>query len=190
MFERGPREGAASGYRLTLDADGGRALEACLPPELYERYLDGSHRTPSRPDIAVVIDSQCRELTTAPHIGPPNDGAGPHTAIDRRTFRAILCSGLDGVVHYDAAVDGFTAGADGVDLRLADGRAVAGDVLVGADGVGSAVRRQLLPDVPIVPAPVGALGLFGRSPLDDESLASSCPRSCRPPSSSPVMTAG
>jgi len=170
-FERGPREGAPAGYRLTLDADGGHALEGCLPPDLYERYVRASHRTPSRPDVAVVIDSACRELTTAPHIGPPNDGPDPHTAIDRRTFRAILCAGLDGVLHYDAAVEGFSADADGVEVRLADGRSVAGEVLVGADGVGSPVRRQLLPEVEIVPAPVGALGLFGRSPLTDEILA-------------------
>jgi salicylate hydroxylase len=170
-FERGPREGAPSGYRLTLDADGGRALAACLPADLYERYRQASHQTPSRPDVAVVIDAQCRELTTAPHIGPPNDGPTPDTAIDRASFRAILCSGLDGAVHYDSVVNGFAADDDGVRLRLADGRTFAGDVLVGADGVGSAIRRQLLPDVPIVPAPVGALGLFGRSPLNEEILA-------------------
>jgi salicylate hydroxylase len=172
VFERSPREGAPTGYRLTLDADGGNALEACLAPELYERYLLASHRTPTRPDVAVVIDSECRELTTAPHIGPPNQGERPHTAIDRATFRAILSSGLDGVVRYETPVAGFSAGADGVGLRLADGREVFADVLVGADGVGSPVRRQLMPEVRIVPAPVGALGLFGRSPLSDEIIAS------------------
>ena len=171
VFEREPREGRRSGYRLTLDADGGNALEACLPAELYERYLDASHRTPGRPDVAVVIDSQCRELTTAPHIGPPNGGERPHTAIDRGTFRQILSSDLAGVVHYEAAAAGFAAAEDGVELRLADGRTAAGDVLVAADGVGSAIRRQLMPEVEIVPAPVGALGLFGRSPLTDDILA-------------------
>jgi 2-polyprenyl-6-methoxyphenol hydroxylase-like FAD-dependent oxidoreductase len=44
-------------------------------------------------------------------------------------------------------------------------------VLVGADGVGSAVRRQLLPDVEIIGAGVGGLGLFARSPLTPETLA-------------------
>ena len=171
VFERDPAEGVRSGYRLTLDADGGCALEACLAPDLYERYQDASHQTPARPDVAVVIDSQCHELTTAPHIGPPNDGPLPHTAIDRRTFRRILSSGLDGVLHHDAPVAGFSSGPNGVELRLADGRVVRGDVLVAAEGVGSPIRRQLMPDVQIVPAPVGALGLFGRSPLSDELLA-------------------
>jgi salicylate hydroxylase len=171
VFERGARGGIRTGYRLTLDADGGNALKACLPPQLYELYLRASHRTPTRPDVAVVIDSRCRELTTAPHIGPPNLGERPHTAIDRHTFRQILSAGLDDVVAYEAAVTGFVAGTAGVELRVSDGRTATGDVLVAADGVGSAIRRQLLPQVAIVPAPVGALGLFGRSPLDDDVLA-------------------
>src|SRR5438270_3030402 len=118
VFERDPSSRARSGYRLTLDADGGNALAGCLPPELYELYQRASHRTPSRPDLAVVIDSRCRELTAAPHIGPPNDGERPHTAIDRRTFRQILSARLDGVLHYDAPVAGFDADADGVELEL------------------------------------------------------------------------
>jgi salicylate hydroxylase len=171
VFERAPREGAPTGYRLTVDADGGNALEACLPPELYERYALASHRTPSRPDVAVVIDAQCHELTTAPHIGPSNQGEMPHTAIDRATFRAILSSGLDDVVRYESAVAGFDATAERVVLQLADGQRAEGDVLVGADGVGSPVRRRLMPEVQIVPAPVGALGLFGRSALTDDVLS-------------------
>ena len=68
-------------------------------------------------------------------------------------------------------MEDFDAGDDGVRVTLSDGSTVEGDVLVGADGVGSAVRRRLLPDVQIIPAPVGALGLFARSPVSDEILA-------------------
>ncbi len=170
VFERSAREGARTGYRLTLDADGGNALEACLPPALYERYQQASHRTPARPDLAVVIDAQGHELTTMPHIGPANNGERPHTAIDRASFRSILADGLDDLISYDSITAGYALLDDGVELRLEDGRCTRGDVLVGADGVGSAVRQQLLPGVPIVPAPVGALGLFGRSPLTDSEL--------------------
>jgi salicylate hydroxylase len=171
VLEREPAQRRRSGYRLTMDADGGNALEACLPPELYELYLRASHTTPPRYDVSIVIDSTGRELTTAPHIGPPNGGERPHTAIDRRVFRQILEAGLDGVLRHEAAVAGFTAGDDGVRVELADGSTVQGDVLVGADGVGSAVRRALLPDVAIVPAPVGGLDLFARSPVDEKILA-------------------
>ena len=170
VFEREPRDRRRSGYRLTLDGDGGNALEACLAPDLYELYLRASNRTPRRV-VAVVIDSQCNELTTAPHIGPPNEGERPHTAVDRRTFSQLLMAGLDDVLHHDRGVEDFDAGDDGVRATLSDGSTVEGDVLVGADGVGSAVRRRLLPDVQIIPAPVGALGLFARSPVSDEILA-------------------
>jgi 2-polyprenyl-6-methoxyphenol hydroxylase-like FAD-dependent oxidoreductase len=45
VLEREPADRRRSGYRLTLDADGGNALEACLPSELYDLYLRSSHRT-------------------------------------------------------------------------------------------------------------------------------------------------
>ena len=50
-------------------------------PELYQRYVDASLRTPGRPNLAVVIDSQGRELSSMPHIGPPNETEPMHTAI-------------------------------------------------------------------------------------------------------------
>lgn len=174
VLEREPADRRRSGYRLTMDADGGNALQACLPPELYELYLRASHTTPARYDVSIVIDGrEGRELTTAPHIGPPNGGDRPHTAIDRRVFRQILEAGLaeDGVLRHDAAVASFAQDDDGVRVTLADGTTLEGDVLVGADGVGSAVRRALLPGVAIIPAPVGGLDLFGRSPVDDAILA-------------------
>ncbi|HVP03407.1 MAG TPA: NAD(P)/FAD-dependent oxidoreductase [Solirubrobacteraceae bacterium] len=165
VFERDPAERRRSGYRLTMDADGGNALEACLPPELYELYLRASTVTPARYDISIVIDPQGNELTTAPHIGPPNAGERPHTAVDRRTFRQILQAGLDDAVRHERLVTGFEADASGVSVLLEDGEAVEGDVLVGADGVGSNVRRTLLPEVEIIAAPVGGLDLFARAPL-------------------------
>src|SRR4051794_9407308 len=93
VYERDPDGNRRSGYRLTMNADGGEALRACLPEALYELYLQTSRKTPPR-QRAVVIDEQCRELSAAPHLGPPNDGPRPHTAIDRRTLRQIMLGGL------------------------------------------------------------------------------------------------
>lgn len=49
-------------------------------------------------------------------------------------------------IHLGAAVEDVTVRDDGVAIKLADGRTVEGDVLVGADGVKSNVRRRLFGD--------------------------------------------
>jgi salicylate hydroxylase len=170
VYERDPDGTRRAGYRLTMNADGGEALRACLPGNLYELYLQASRKTPPR-QRAVVIDRDGRELSAAPHLGPPNDGPRPHTAIDRRTLRQILAAGLGDALHGESAVSGFEDRGERVALLLADGTTAEGDVLVAADGVGSAVRRQLMPDVEIIPADVGGLGLFARSPLTPELIA-------------------
>ncbi len=57
----------------------------------------------------------------------------------------------------------FEQDANGVTLRLADGRRLTGDVLMGADGVASIVRQQLHPGEP-PPRPSGYFALRGISP--------------------------
>lgn len=168
VLEREPLDSWRTGYLLNLDAEGDTGLDACLPPALYELFLRASGETMSGHDHAVVVDPQGGPLTSMKHVGAPATGDRPPTNIDRRTLRQILLHGLDHVVRHGAQVTGVQSDEDGVTVRLADGSRVDGDVLVAADGVGSAVRRQTLPAVPIIPAPVGALGLFGRSPLTEE----------------------
>ena len=62
-------------------------------------------------------------------------------------------------------------------LLLADGRTAEGDVLVGADGVLSAVRRALMPDVEVIDTGVRGLGVFARTPLPPE-VHDALPQSC------------
>lgn len=71
---------------------------------------------------------------------------------------------LDAVGHTSielgAAVTSFATTADGVTLTLANGRMAWGDLLVGADGVGSRIRSQLRPgEGP--PRPSGLLAVRG-----------------------------
>ena len=49
--------------------------------------------------------------------------------------------------HRGVAVTAFEQDAERVVAHLSDGRAIAGDVLIGADGLRSTVRQQCLPDV-------------------------------------------
>ena len=65
----------------------------------------------------------------------------------RPDLLSVLAEAVRGIkpdaVHLGAKCAGFTQEDAGVSLRLEDGRLVAGDVLVGADGVHSVIRSQL-----------------------------------------------
>jgi 2-polyprenyl-6-methoxyphenol hydroxylase-like FAD-dependent oxidoreductase len=167
VYERDIDLRRRTGYRITINGDGGNALERCLAPDLYELYLQCSRNTPRRM-LAVVINDQCEEMSTAPHLGPPNDGPRPHTAIDRLTLRQILSARLGDVIHTGAPATGWERDGDRVRLHLADGSIAEGDVLVGADGVNSAVRSGLMPEVEVIDTGVRGLGIFMRSPLTPE----------------------
>jgi salicylate hydroxylase len=167
VYERDPDMRRPAGYRITINGDGGNALQACLPDDLYELYLQASRTTPPR-RMAVVIDSQANELSASPHFGAANDGARPHTAIHRRTLRQILAARLGDAIQPAARATGFERDGDRVRLRLEDGAAAEGDVLVGADGVHSAIRRSLMPNVEVIDTGVRGLGLFARTPLPPE----------------------
>src|SRR4051794_2592943 len=164
VFERDADLSRKLGYRLHINADGGEALRACLPDDLFELYLETSRKTPPR-QLAVVVDDQLDELSSMPHMGPPNPGERPHTAVNRRTLRQILLGRLGDSVHLGCAAVDYEETGEGVRLQLDDDRWIQGDVLVGADGIRSPIRARRLPDVTVVEAGIEGLGLYGRSAL-------------------------
>jgi 2-polyprenyl-6-methoxyphenol hydroxylase-like FAD-dependent oxidoreductase len=166
VFESAPGI-VQAGYRLHMNATGGAALRECLPDNLYELYVQTSRTNPRR-ELMVQLDDQGCELGTRPHIGPPNDPQRPHTAVNRRTLRQILAVGLGDILHYGRTVSGFDADDSGVQVTFADGSTAVGDVLVAADGINSAIRRQLLPDVQLIDT--GMRGMAGRAPLTDDLI--------------------
>jgi salicylate hydroxylase len=76
----------------------------------------------------------------------------PYTQLHRADFHALLAAKArelnPDVVRLGRRVTGFTEDADGVTLNFADGASARGDVLIGADGLKSAVRRQIVGEVP------------------------------------------
>jgi 2-polyprenyl-6-methoxyphenol hydroxylase-like FAD-dependent oxidoreductase len=84
-------------------------------------------------------------LSHAP-IGDLNRRAGaPSVCAHRADLQQTLAAALDpGRVHLNATCVGFAEDAGGVTARFADGRTARGALLVGADGIRSAVRDQLL----------------------------------------------
>jgi 2-polyprenyl-6-methoxyphenol hydroxylase-like FAD-dependent oxidoreductase len=157
-------ESRGQGYRLHLDA--GAALHSCLAPDLYQLCV----ATAGRPSTSVtVVTKRLRRLRQFDTGGPsdPSDPATLSTSVNRLTFREILAARLDGVIEYGRACTRFEQDHDGVRVFFADGASAQGDVLVGADGVGSVVRRRYLPHAQVIPT--GSLCVYGRTPLTTES---------------------
>jgi 2-polyprenyl-6-methoxyphenol hydroxylase-like FAD-dependent oxidoreductase len=170
VYERDAALGTRhQGYRIHLDGRAGRALHACLPPELYELF----RATLGRPGTAVsVVDERLKVLHRTAGAGrdPRDEDPGALSApANRQTLREVLATGLDESLVYGRRCTGYEELADGVRLRFADGSTAEADVLVGADGVGSSVRRQYLPDARVVDT--GARCLYGKTPLTGETLA-------------------
>ena len=71
----------------------------------------------------------------------------PYLTVYRPDLLGSLERGLraadPGALRLGARAEGFEQDGDGVTLRLADGRAVRGDALIGADGIHSRVRAGL-----------------------------------------------
>jgi salicylate hydroxylase len=76
----------------------------------------------------------------------------PYTQLHRADLHDILAvrarAADAGVVRLNRKAVGFTESADGVELRFDDGGSARGDLLIGADGLKSVVRRQIQGDVP------------------------------------------
>ena len=74
----------------------------------------------------------------------------PYATAHRADLHGVLLAAwahkTDSQLHEDCSVEGFSQNADSVELRLAGQPAVQGDLLIGADGLWSSVRRQMLQD--------------------------------------------
>jgi 2-polyprenyl-6-methoxyphenol hydroxylase-like FAD-dependent oxidoreductase len=167
VYERDADLTRKQGYYLHFNAIGGEALRRVLPADLFELYVATSRKSYDRAE-SIVLNSQLEELSSRPHMGPPNVGPRAHTGVHRRTLRQVLSGRLGERLHIGSPVASYTQDADGVTVTLVDGSTARGDVLVGADGIRSAVRSVLLPEVPVIPTGIKGIGVYGRTPLTPE----------------------
>jgi 2-polyprenyl-6-methoxyphenol hydroxylase-like FAD-dependent oxidoreductase len=146
------------GYRIHIDRDGNAALAACLPPEV----LDLVRRTSgANGDLVAAYTDQLERVTA--QVFPPS-GDDEIACVDRYTFRQGLLTGLGDAVQFGRTVSGFEVlGSGRVRVQFAEGGTDEADLLVGADGVGSAVCRRLLPHARV--RDLGIRCLYGRMEL-------------------------
>lgn len=147
VFERAAKI-AEVGAGLQLGPNGFRALEAlgvaarveagAFEPDSIEmrRGIDG------RPVARVPLGEAARARWGAPYL-----------QVHRADLIAALLAALEaarpGAVETGAPVAGYMQTAAAAALRLEDGREVEGDLVIGADGLRSALRAQMLgPEAP------------------------------------------
>jgi 2-polyprenyl-6-methoxyphenol hydroxylase-like FAD-dependent oxidoreductase len=166
VFERDrtPRD-ARGGYRVGISPGGTQALKACLPPELFELFLATSSRPPR---YFNMLTEQFSNLISLEMDG--NDPAHGEQNVNRLTLRRVLLTGLEDVVSFGKKFARYEENPDGsVTVSFEDGTQWCGDVLIGADGAGSRVRKQRLPDAR--QEETGILSLGGKLAMTSESKA-------------------
>jgi 2-polyprenyl-6-methoxyphenol hydroxylase-like FAD-dependent oxidoreductase len=143
-------------------------LHECLPENLFNLCLATSKR--DQPGKLVTFDQQLNEVHSMPL--PVKDGGDISrigTSVNRLTLREILLAGLEDSVQFDKVFERFEQLEDGrIRVHFADGSSATGDVLVGADGTNSGVRKLMAPDARI--ANVGRR-IYGKTPITAETAA-------------------
>ncbi|OWZ90689.1 oxidoreductase [Sinorhizobium sp. LM21] len=164
VFERDEvRSDYVQGFRMRIRQRGIDALQANLPAHLFQAFLDTLGLAPTE---NLVLDETFQRLeNTSQGSGEPED-THIEKSVSRITLRQILLSGLDGLFHTGKRFERYEQLADGTVLaHFSDGSAVHANLLVGADGAGSAVRRQLLPDLKSIDT--GVRRLAGKITIDE-----------------------
>jgi 2-polyprenyl-6-methoxyphenol hydroxylase-like FAD-dependent oxidoreductase len=163
VFERDQKAtDRTQGYRLTINAMGARSLQSCLPRESFERYIAASAKIST---VVTFLDHRLRRLLAIDL--PETNQSAPRAPrpISRIALRQILLEGLEESVSFGKAFAAFELLSTGrVAARFEDGSVVEGDLLVGADGASSRVRRELLPQAQRIDT--GLIAVSGKVPLD------------------------
>jgi 2-polyprenyl-6-methoxyphenol hydroxylase-like FAD-dependent oxidoreductase len=168
VFERyrGPDEDQG-GYRVGISPAGSRALKACVPASLYELFVGTCARAPR---YFNMLTEQFAELLCLDLQRDGVDMADGERNVIRSTLRQVLLTGLEDSVHFGKRFVRYEERSDGtVTAFFDDGSSATGDLLVGADGAGSRVRKQRLPQARH--EETGIVSIGGKLPMTTQSRA-------------------
>ncbi|GGN13225.1 oxidoreductase [Lentzea pudingi] len=165
LFERDrtPRS-MLIGYRVGISPDGSKALHSCLPPDVFAEFV----RTTARPPRHIVMRTEKYKELLVGEVATDRDDSRSEKSVSRIAMRTALLGGLDDVVRFDKTFRHYSRNDDGtVTAYFDDGTSETGDVLVGADGAQSKVRKLRLPDAKVVDT--GITSIAGKLPLTEEN---------------------
>jgi 2-polyprenyl-6-methoxyphenol hydroxylase-like FAD-dependent oxidoreductase len=153
------------GYRLNISATGNRALEACLPPDNYRRFVEASARSSTG---VFLFDHHLNRLLAIDTPEVDRLSVESERPISRIALRKVLLDGVEPLIAFGRTFERYEDGAGGeIVAHFADGSTERGTLLVGADGASSRVARQLLPDANRIDT--GVVAISGRFALDDNA---------------------
>lgn len=154
VYERDrSRTDRLQGYRVHINPHGAAALQECLPAANWERF---ERSAGSGGNGFGFLTEQLKPLL----LLDPEEGR--HYSASRITLRQVLLDGLD--VQFGKRFARYEQG-DVITLHFEDGSTAQCDVLVGADGIRSRVRRQYLPHAGT--EEVGVTAIAGKLFLDE-----------------------
>ena len=167
IYERTlPRDLQDRGYRIRLHGDGLNALRSVLTDEVWNIFEETCPETILGP-LPVINAVTCGATVTKfgendPQAKVTQSAQKPYT-VDRAVLRQTLLTSLEEYITYGKEYTHYTLTDSGIITHFADGIKETGSLLVGADGVRSAVRRQHLPHLKVLDTK--SRPIFGKTPL-------------------------
>jgi 2-polyprenyl-6-methoxyphenol hydroxylase-like FAD-dependent oxidoreductase len=167
VFERDHSPSARTqGYRIHIDPQGSTALRECLPEPLWNIFASTGGEFSQG---FTVMTEQLKELLNIAHGNRAIDPIAQHRSISRITLRRVLLAGLESTVQFNKRFLRYEETTHGrIVAHFEDGSCAEADILVGADGVHSRVRKQYLPHAD--PVDAGVVGIGGKVPLTEAIL--------------------
>lgn len=145
-------------------SSGIEALQTVLPPALYSRLeascainAHGGEAPSARLDALSAEEIESFFTKGGPSAGGPTvalaqkpEGSPDPLNADRMVLRSVLMRGLEEFIEFGKDFSAYEISPSGVTLRFSDGSEAQGSLLVGADGAGSRVRKQCVPQLSLV----------------------------------------
>ncbi|KAM9957961.1 hypothetical protein ACTFIW_012937 [Dictyostelium discoideum] len=146
------------GYRVRVSPEGSNALKTMLSEDLWNLFKDSCARTTFGMSSINAIDGKL--LKRAPNFSPVGKSSTDENMVfsaDRTNLRNLLTLTIENHIEYNKKFIGYelvnnsntsgvgSGGGNKVVAHFSDGTSFEGDFIVGADGVNSKVKKQLIP---------------------------------------------
>jgi 2-polyprenyl-6-methoxyphenol hydroxylase-like FAD-dependent oxidoreductase len=178
IYEREPPNKVRSqGYRIRLHGEGLSALRSVLTDDIWSLFEETCAATVLGPlPNFNAVDcgfSLANFGAHNPQSKLAQSDQKPYT-VDRGILREVLLTGLEKHIVYGKEYSHYALIGSGVTAHFADGTTEKGSLLVGADGVSSAVRRQYLPQIKVLDTK--SRPIYGKTPLTPAFLERILPK--------------